>query len=240
MIQFKNREEKAVVCALLSIWFYVIIQKAGESPIYLDTLSDAKTDIVFIIDPGHGGMDGGAVSANGTAESSVNWQISRRLRDLLVFSGLRVCMTRDREEIEYPSDIVGIAKRKRWDTKHRAEYVNSIENGILISIHQNFYPSQQPRGAQVLYAPDDDSRMLGEALQSAVSKNLQPDNRRKAVPVPKDIYLLNHVSCPAVLLECGFLSNPSDAADLVKDAEQIKLSCVLTSVLCDFLGDESA
>jgi len=192
---------------------------------------------VIVIDPGHGGLDGGAVSVNGTAESEINWKTARRLRDLLAFFGMRTTMTRDRYEIDYPPEVAGIAQKKKWDTRHRAEIVNSVSSAVLLSIHQNYYPSAQPHGAQVLYAPDEISRRLGERIQDLIVQTLQPDNRRVAVPVRKDVYLMNHVGCPAVLLECGFLSNPTEAAAMETDAAQIKIAAVVSAAVYEFAGD---
>ncbi len=234
------REDRAIVCALLSIWICVIIFKVSDSRSVLEASGPAVSKPVVIVDPGHGGMDGGAVSLTGSSESDVNWDTSVRIRDLLRFVGFQTVMTRDQREILYPQDLHGIAARKKWDTLGRVEFINSFDNAVLISIHQNFYPSPQPRGAQVLYAGNESSRLLGQMLQELIKENLQPDNRRSAELVGKDIYLLNHTDCTAVLLECGFLSNPREAPELETAELQIKTAAAVTAALVRFTGDDNA
>ena len=102
-----------------------------------------------------------------------------------------------------------------------------MEGGTLLSIHQNSYPGSQYRGAQVFYAPTGGSRELAELLQTALREELQPDNDRQAKPIPESVYLMNHVSCPAVLVECGFLTNPEEEALLRDGGYQRQLAAVL-------------
>ena len=235
------KEDRAVLYALLSFWICVIIFHVNGTRQSRETVGTHFTGLpTVIIDPGHGGMDGGAVSVTGKYESDINWDTAVRVRDLLQFTGFRTVMTRDRQEIVYPEDVKGIASRKKWDTRQRVEYINSFDKAVLISIHQNYYPSAQPWGAQVLYAQNEPSRFLGEALQSLLSDLLQPENRRVAAPVGKEIYILNHVNCTAVLLECGFLSNPREAPLLETAPVQKKTAAVIAAALYRFAGDEHA
>ena len=231
----RSDEGKAVLFALLLIWVCVIIFKT-------DCLSGDTTQVSsfryrapeIIVDPGHGGYDGGAVSLYGTKESDINWDIARRLRDLLSFCGVEACLSRQTREIHYPDNIVGIAALKKWDTRRRVEFISGFEDAVLISIHQNYYPSPQPSGAQVLYARNEESETLGRELQQCINKYLQPEDQRRESPASKDVYLLNHIRCPAVLLECGFLSNPTNAKALETPGMQKKLAVAAASVLYHF------
>ena len=233
-------EERAALLALLLIWVCVIMFKT-------DRFSEEKTAVSFfgmkppviIIDPGHGGYDGGAVSLTGTKESDINWDIALRLRDLISFCGMECRMTREDREIAYPENVSGIAAMKRWDTRQRADFVAGFDSAVLISIHQNYYPSPQPSGAQVLYADNEESKRLGRGLQNCINGSLQPHNHRRESLVQKDVYLLNHVSCPAVLLECGFLSNPGDARALETAQMQKKIAAAAAAALYSFYGDEN-
>ena len=235
-----DRAGLAALCALLSIWFYAIMSpKEAPSDILRASLEDRRMSETLIVDPGHGGLDGGASTAGGTPESRFNWEISLRLRDLSRFLGIPVTMTRDMEGIDYPAELSTIAARKRWDTRARVEMINGVPNGELVSIHQNFYPAAGPWGAQVLYAAGESSRRLGEQTQEALRAYLTPENRRVAVPAARDIYIMTHVQCPAILVECGFLSHPREAALLATDGYQIRLAAVLAGSFLQFT-EESA
>ncbi len=167
---------------------------------------------VLIIDPGHGGEDGGAVGAEGLRESGVNWDLSLRLKSLADFCGISAIMTREQEAPDYPDDASTTAARKRWDTRSRVELINSIHGGVLVSVHQNNFPGRSPRGPQVFFASTPGSKALAEIAHRNLAAGLYPENRRSAEKCPRDVYLMSHVKCTAVLAECGFLSNPEEAA----------------------------
>lgn len=177
----------------------------------------------LVIDPGHGGIDGGAVAFNGVRESDINLAISLKLRDLADFCGVVTAMTRtdDVSRVSYAQ------YSEHEDLVRRAALANETPNAVLLSIHQNTFPTSQPFGAQVLYAPGDKSRVFGETIQNLLVSALQPSNRRVAGPAPKSLYLTAHVNCPAVLVECGFLSNLNDLELLGQDGFQSSLAAVL-------------
>lgn len=227
-----------VLCALLSMWICVIIFSISSQSAARETMADADARAVMVIDPGHGGRDGGAVSVTGTVESAINWSICRRLNDLARFMGIPTVMTRQNEEIDYPPELNTIAACKKWDTRQRVALANETENGVLVSIHQNFYPSAQPRGAQVLYAATDGSQPLAEEIQNSL-KILMPDNRRTAGPAPKNNYIMSHVQRPAVLIECGFISHRQEAVLLEDGDYQKKLAAVAVAAFSRYTGDES-
>jgi N-acetylmuramoyl-L-alanine amidase len=184
--------------------------------------------LTYIIDAGHGGADGGAVSGNGTVESDVNLDIALRVDALLAFFGQKTLMTRSAPEIEYLPESTTLRKMKAEDQSRRLALINGTENAVLISIHQNKYPTPKPFGAQVFYAPTAGSESFGANLQAVLAQYAGEGNRRAAELIDKDILLMNHIRCTAVLIECGFLSNPSDEAKLVSSDYQ-KLLAVLIS-----------
>lgn len=169
---------------------------------------------VLILDAGHGGEDGGAVAPNGTVEADINLQIALRARAIAELTGIEVVMTRDSPDIAYPDNATTIAERKKADQHQRAELIRKTDNAVLISIHQNCYPDRKPSGAQVLYAASDGSEALGTQIHDNLVAYLDPQNRRVAVPISEKIYLMREVKCPAVLVECGFLSNESECTKL--------------------------
>ena len=181
----------------------------------------------LILDAGHGGEDGGAVSVTGVPESRVNLEIVQKLRDTLALYGVDPVVLREEDVSLHDPEASTLREKKRSDLKNRVRAVEAVEGGTLLSIHQNSYPGSQYRGAQVFYAPTGGSRELAELLQTALREELQPDNGRQAKPIPESVYLMNHVSCPAVLVECGFLTNPEEEALLRDGGYQRQLAAVL-------------
>ena len=190
----------------------------------------------IIIDPGHGGDDGGAVSLSGKKESEINLEIALRCELLAAFMGTCPIMTRYTEEIAYPDDAVTIRARKVWDQHSRAELANSIDNALFISIHQNKYTSSGPSGAQVFYN-DAVSEPIAKSITEQFFKYVNADKKRTAKPVSEDIYLFHAAKCPALLIECGFLSNPAEAEKLESAEHQKLLSMIIIGSVCGSLND---
>lgn len=221
-------EGLTALCALALIWCLALLLPKNEAAVPADNLAAEEGEYVLVIDPGHGGLDGGASTADGTPESGYNLQIALRVRDLARLLGIQTLMTREGEELNYPPELKSIAEKKRWDTRQRLALINGTGRGFLLSIHQNYYPDVRPHGAQVLYAQSELSRRWGETAQRLLKDCLGQKNQRSAVPAGKDIYLMSHVQRPAILVECGFLSNPEEALMLLENTYQLKLAAILT------------
>ena len=232
-LSFKLRDALPLMAAILLIaaTFLLPPYEAYEPPAVEAFSEDGCT---LIIDAGHGGADGGAVAADGSVESEINLSIARRLDMLAGLVGINTVMTRESESIEYPENAATVREMKRADQKARIELINSVPSGVLISIHQNFYPDPGPSGSQVLYASTQGSRELGEATHGLLVSSLCPDNRRVAAPVDESIYLMRSVRCPAILVECGFISNANELAKLKSGEYQSKLAAVLLSAYTEF------
>ena len=181
----------------------------------------------LILDAGHGGEDGGASTAAGETESDINLAIVRKTRALMVFLGVEPRLTREEDISLHSGGAETIRQKKVSDLKYRVALVEEIPNAMLISIHQNHFTDSRYSGAQVFYNAGDVSRQWGENTQEVLRQVLDSDNDRKAKPMPDGIYLFDHVSCPAILVECGFLSNGEEAALLVTDAYQRKVAVAL-------------
>lgn len=209
----------ALVCSVLT----------SESVSVLTAVLDSDAPPLLrtvILDPGHGGEDGGAVSAGGVLESGLNLEISLRLRDLLRFLGVPVVMTRQTNISIYSPQAETVSEKKVSDLKNRVRFVNETPNGILVSIHQNMFPESKYYGAQVFYAQTAGSQALAEEIQAFVGAELDPSNHRQAKPC-LTVYLMKNVHCPAVLVECGFLSNPEEERKLQTADYQRKLAAVI-------------
>lgn len=206
-------------------------------------LSDAVTAIAentsltprrcIIIDPGHGGEDGGATSCAGVLESKYNLEIALRLNDVMQLMGLNTKMIRTTDKSIYTKGDT-IAQKKVSDLKERVSIANNTDNAMLISIHQNYFSDSKYSGAQVFYAPTDSSRDLAQMLQQDISSYLQKTNHRK-IKKANGIYLMEHIQCTGVLVECGFLSNDEEEANLRQPDYQKALCCVITASVSNFL-----
>ena len=189
----------------------------------------------IVIDPGHGGEDGGATSCTGRMESEYNLAISRRLDDLLHFLGYRTRMTRTSDVSIYTTGDT-IAQKKVSDLKERVRIVNEVNNALLVSIHQNQFSDSRYSGAQVFYAKTDGSKELGQQLQTKLVEALNPSSNRKSKPI-KGVYLMERINCTGILVECGFLSNPREEARLRDSEYQKKLCCVMAAVVSQHLSN---
>lgn len=186
-----------------------------------------SSGITLILDAGHGGTDGGAVSVTGKPESEINLEITLRIRDLAAFMGISPALTRETENIDYPEDADTIRSKKVYDQKNRVAFINSFENAVLISIHQNKYQSSRASGVQVFYA--NDAEEFASNMQNRLTELLMPNNKRTASKIPDSIYLMSHIECPAILIECGFISNPEEARLLEASDYQKKLTLIITN-----------
>ncbi|MCI9156796.1 MAG: N-acetylmuramoyl-L-alanine amidase [Lawsonibacter sp.] len=183
----------------------------------------------LVLDAGHGGEDGGAVSITGTPESEINLAIVLRLRDVLGLYGVDPILLRETDISLHDSEANTLREKKRSDLKNRVEAIEGVEGGTLLSIHQNTYPSSRYHGTHVFYAPTDGSQELAEHFQNSIKTALQPENERTVKQIPDSVYIMNHVTCPAVLIECGFLTNPEEEALLRDEDYQRKLSAVIAA-----------
>ena len=184
----------------------------------------------IILDAGHGGVDGGAVSCTGYPESSINLEIALRLEALFELMGCDTKMIRS-EDVSVHTKGETISEKKISDLKERVRIVNETPGGVLVSIHQNTFQDSRYSGAQVFYADTDGSWELAERVQQMLSYSLDPMNKRKCKP-SKGVYLMEHIKCTGVLIECGFLSNMEEESRLRDTQYQKKLSASIVSAIC--------
>ena len=215
----------AVIAVLALINAAVNNTESEEEPAWVE--SGARPTL--IIDPGHGGMDNGAVSPSGLRESEVNLDIAQRLDLLMGFFGVRTVMTRDTEDVAYSANARSIRDKKNEDMRNRVKLINSFENAVLISIHQNKYTDSGPFGAQVLYARTQGSKELAENMQKLMINALNPRNYRAAARIPGRVFIMNNVKIPAILIECGFLSNPEEEALLKTGEYRLKIAMTIAA-----------
>lgn len=188
-----------------------------------------KGAVLWVIDAGHGGEDGGAVSPDGVTESGLNLEIALRTRDLLHFTGQETLMTRS-DENSIHTEGETIRARKASDIRNRVALVNDAENAVLVSIHQNSLPSSPvTHGAQVFWNRQEGGETLAQLVQDSLNHAINVGNEKQAKKIPDTIYLMKNVTAPAVLVECGFLSNTEETALLQEPSHQMKLAAAVTA-----------
>ena len=225
------------------LWIYmavigVVIAIALVSNRTVTTWAEQKTidnRPCVIIDAGHGGVDGGAISYTGVYESQINLEVALKLDDLMHLLGIKTYMIRTDDRSVY-TDGDSIAAKKASDLKERVRIANHIENAVLISIHQNAFPDGKYCGAQTFYGKGQGSKELAAQMQRSLITYLNPGSNRKSKP-GNSIYLLEKSNCTAVLVECGFISNPTEEAKLRNPHYQQQLCAVIAATLSTFLSN---
>lgn len=183
-------------------------------------------------------MDGGCSSAAGDVEKTINLNILLDLRMLLQAAGYEVVVTRDTDTSIHDAGVEGIANQKRSDMDNRLGIFNSVEDALCISVHQNQFTDPQYSGAQMFYAETNrQSAVLAQKLQNAFVTLLQPENRREIKLCGKELFLCYYSKNPTVMAECGFLSNPEEAALLVTEDYQRKVAFTLFAGITQYCAD---
>ncbi len=188
-------------------------------------------ELVLVIDPGHGGFDPGAVAADGTAESLINLAVGLQMEELAQLLGIPSDMTR-REDVSTENEVnASVRQRKNADLKNRVEQVNSVSGGVLVSLHQNSLP-QVPsvHGAQAFYGEAEGSQALAETVQAALNSTIN-DRAKEVKAAGSGVYLLKNAQIPAILVECGFLSNSDETALLNTQTHQTRLALTILSAV---------
>ncbi|MBO5022838.1 MAG: N-acetylmuramoyl-L-alanine amidase [Clostridia bacterium] len=221
----------AVCILLVSVTYF-----AGESLASIDAQRDASAfageRITVIIDAGHGGRDGGASTEDGVLEKDLNLSVAKKLQSLLLLTDMNVVMTRE-------TDIMlaeeSSSHKKLDDLNSRLDMADDFEKCIFVSIHMNKFPVEKYSGLQVYYSKNDaQSRVLADIIQNKTSALLQSGNARITKAADSSIYILHHIEVPAVLVECGFLSNKTEAALLMDEEYQGKLAAIIAASVAEF------
>lgn len=204
---------------------------------YKETLSEITEKSTVIIDAGHGGEDCGAIGVSGIYEKDLNLKIAAELGNILSENGFAVVHTRTKDALLYTEEENIYGMRKISDLKNRCKIGAEYPNAIYISIHMNSYKSANCTGLQVYYSQNNNSSMaLATCIQQNVKSKLQPDNNRQ-IKVGKGIYLLENLSNPAILVECGFLTNPEECEKLSKKEYQKQLSFAIFCGIIDYTNN---
>ncbi len=203
------------------------VKYAGENAAQVSVQSETP---VYLIDPGHGGEDGGAASGD-ILEKDLNLTVARNLADICTVFGQNISLTRNSDTLLYDAfgdleDYSG--KKKTYDLRNRLRMAEESGAALFIGIHMNKFPMESSRGLQVYYTKNADrSENAARIIQNYAKTHLMPWNEREVKAATSAIYLLHRIQMPAVLVECGFLSNPGECANLTDRGYQIKLASAI-------------
>lgn len=216
----KNNLALTALALVLTVMTAGMVRNADLAPVSAVPAANK----VIVVDAGHGAPDGGAVGGAGTVEADINLAIAKRLQELLQKSGAQVVMTRSDGNAIADDMAAKIRDIKRSDLKNRRALRDGQGVDAFISIHLNKFEQSKYRGAQVFYAGGEEGKRLGETLQAELIALVDPSNTRVAKPADPSIYILKESKIPAVIVECGFLSNPDEERLLADPAYQEKVA----------------
>ena len=233
-LDLKRLIKIVLIVALLAaaaVFVKIFVSNGGLKPVI-----NQNSRSTLVLDAGHGGIDGGAISDSGLKESDINLQIALKTEALVRFLGIDTVMTRETDTDNSDNK----AYSEHDNLVQRVKLANSTENAVLISIHQNKFPSAVVSGAEVMYSDNDDSKALGLITQDNLVTLLDSSNRRVARPAPKELLLTSSVECPTILVECGFMSNPQEVQKLASNDYQLKLAAILAGSYIQFLNNTAS
>ncbi|HWI55207.1 MAG TPA: N-acetylmuramoyl-L-alanine amidase CwlD [Desulfobacteria bacterium] len=231
---------------LSKLYFYILLTASAALLLGLNSVfanneispatSWAVANRTIVIDPGHGGIDPGAVGFNGLEEKEIVLQISKRLKQVLTHAGAKVVMTRE-TDIDYGTPGSGsLLKRKREDLSKRVAMANDNNASVFLSIHVNAFPSSRWSGAQTFYqSKEAEGKLLAECIQSELIRIM--GNTTRAAK-HSDFYATRNTKMPGVIVEVGFISNPAEAKLLKSAAYQRKIAYAIYSGLAKYYAEE--
>ncbi len=233
--------KKSYVGVVLSLvmGYFLVYYALHNINVYVPVSTpDANDKVIIVLDAGHGGMDGGGVSVNGALEKDINLSILLKLRDMCQSFGYTVVVTRDTDKSIHNDGVKGVGNQKKSDMENRLNIFNKYDNAIALSIHQNLFTQSQYSGAQMFYAKSNPmNEKLAQTMQTEFVKQLQSENNREIKEVGKELYLCYFTTkCPSLMVECGFLSNPQEAALLETEEYQSKVAFTIFSGLNQFIS----
>lgn len=232
--------EFAIFCIISVLISLILLIPMLKFSLTLPNMSASnQTPITVVLDAGHGGEDGGC-EGNGLVEKDLNLDIALRIASLLRKQGVNVVLTREIDELLYDKNSDYEGKKKYQDVRRRLEIAKEQENPVLVSIHMNYFAQTQYSGLQVWYSKADArSRILANLVQSNIKYNLQLNNKRNIKEATSSIFLLDNATFPAILIECGFLSNPDEARALSDENYRQKLAEIIFNSIMTYISQNN-
>ena len=230
----KKRMILIILSVFVSVLTFALVKDKKE---IVPTVSLPVSGKTIVIDAGHGKPDEGAQSSNGTTEAATNLKIALKLQNLLEQSGTTVILTRSDENAIYDIDAKTLKQKKISDIHNRVKIGNESSADLFVSIHLNKIPQQQYDGWQTFYkAGSNEGKKLAESIQNNLNEAIQKENNRVAKTID-NIYIIKHVEIPITIVECGFLSNPTEEKKLLEDDYQNRLAWGIYNGIIDYFYD---
>lgn len=221
----------------LFLLLYLILSPIETSEQAWGTWSLPLSGKTIVIDPGHGGPDGGAEGTDGTHEKGISLEVAKKLRDLLQQSGAMVYLTREEDKDLADAETSGLSKRKSEDIRKRLQFIHDKEADFFVTIHLNAIPSPRWHGAQTFYYPKfPESKHLAKMIQAEMVRNLENTNR-EALSI-NGIYLLENAEVPGSLVEIGFLSNEQERELLKQESYQRQMAGSIYEGILRYMTEE--
>lgn len=224
--------ERKFIATVLFLTVLIGFALSSAKEVWVRTSAVTEKPVV-LIDPGHGGEDGGATGANGTVEKDINLQVAKYLAAYLKKNDIPYIMTRDSDISIHDSTCTTIREKKHSDLLNRRKIIENCGAQLFVSIHMNYFAESQYKGAQVFYSTvNPNSKAFAQTVKNSLLSTLKDDNNREIKEAYDSIYLMKYTSMPAVLVECGFLSNPEEEKLLNTKSYQKKLAKAIYDAIC--------
>ena len=214
----------------------VVLSISGAPPKTYDSIAYEKKGITVVLDAGHGGEDPGAIGVSGAYEKDLNLAITLNISSQLKEAGINVILTREDDRLLYKPEENIKGLKKISDLKNRVAIANAEENAILVSIHMNSYGKESCFGLQTYYGKENGSSALANAIQASVKSHVQPANKR-SVKYGEGLYLLENSEHPAVIVECGFITNGEECRKLSQKEYQKELSFSIVCGIIEYINN---
>lgn len=219
---------------LLMVCCMIFIAEKGARYTSGQQVMIGKEQICIVLDAGHGGDDPGKIGINGVREKEVNLAITQKVKYYLEANGIKVILTRVGDEGLYDANA---ENKKVQDMKRRIAIMEETKPLATVSIHQNSYPEEYVKGAQVFYHKDSKAgEKLAAILQESLRSRLAPENHRQ-IKANDSYYLLKKTQIPTVIVECGFLSNSREAALLSEEEYQDKVAWAIHMGVMQYINE---
>lgn len=232
----KINDQRVLTVIVTGLLFAVLLLAGQEqsTPVNGSAIRQGEEDMCVVIDAGHGGADPGKIGINGALEKDVNLEIALLVKTYLEAQDVKVVMTRETEEGLYDADA---SNKKVQDMKRRIAVIDETAPALTVSIHQNSYPEEYVKGAQVFYYTGSaEGQKLAELLQESLIKRVDSENHRQ-VKANDSYYLLKKTATPIVIVECGFLSNSAEAEKLCSRDYQERVAWAIHIGILQYLND---
>ena len=235
-INLKESQILNFTMTVLLILSLLVVAKESSNIISVFNLLDTSYKKCVVIDAGHGGIDPGKIGVNGALEKDINLSIALKVKKYLEQQDVTVVMTRTDDMGLYQEST---SNKKMEDLNNRIHIIDSANASLAVSIHQNSYPSEAVEGIQVFYYEGStNGKYIAELMQKQLILGIKP-NKERSSKAGSSYYLLKNSSIPMIIVECGFLSNPTDAKLLTTESYQEKMAWNITLGILKYLNSES-